>query len=100
MQVVQVVLVSTAARTLAPEVSLNNSWLKATVISIVTEMEKPANHSDEFASRDAQPTWLNTKVDRLNGSGVLPSQSSLQHQIHALPQKGSCRINPPKSVLP
>ena len=52
-QVAQAVLASTAARTLALGVALNNSWLKATVTSMVTEMEKLVNHSDEFATRSA-----------------------------------------------
>ena len=49
MQVAQAVLASTAARTLGLGVALNNSWLKATDISMVTAMEKPANHSGDVA---------------------------------------------------
>ena len=45
----QAVLVSTAARKLALGVALNSSWLKVTVTSMVTEMEKLVNHSDESA---------------------------------------------------
>ena len=41
------VLASTAARTFALGVALNNSCLKVTVISMATETEKPANRSDE-----------------------------------------------------
>jgi hypothetical protein len=96
-QLVQAVLVSTAERTLAPGVELNKCWLKVTVISMVTAMEKPAKHSDEFATRNAQLNWLNSKDDGLNGSGALPSPSSLREQIQALLQKGSCRINPPRA---
>ena len=43
----QAVLESTAARTLALGDRLNSCWLKATVISIVTAMEKPASHSSD-----------------------------------------------------
>ena len=53
-QVAQAVLVSTAARTLALGDRLNSCWLKATVISMVMAMEKPANHSDEFPIRNAK----------------------------------------------
>ena len=49
MQVAQAVLVNTAARTLAPGVAPNNSWLKDIVISMVTAMEKPASHSGDVA---------------------------------------------------
>ena len=43
-QIAQVVLASTAARTLALGVAPNSSWSKDTVISIVIVMEKPVNH--------------------------------------------------------
>ena len=46
---VQAVLASTAARTLALGDRLNSSWQKGTVISMVTAMEKPANHSGDVA---------------------------------------------------
>ena len=45
----QEVLVSTAARKLIPGATLNNSWLKDTIISMVMAMEKPANHSSDVA---------------------------------------------------
>ena len=48
-QVAQEVLVSTAARKLIPGATLNNSWLKDTIISMVMAMEKPANHSSDVA---------------------------------------------------
>ena len=44
----QAVLASTAARTLALGVALNNSWLKATVISMATAMAKLVNRSDDY----------------------------------------------------
>ena len=47
-QVALVVLANTAAKRLALGVALNSSWLKDTVTSIVTVMEKPANHLDDF----------------------------------------------------
>ena len=46
-QIAQAVLGNTDARTLALGVALNNSWLKATVISLVTAMEKLLNRSDD-----------------------------------------------------
>ena len=39
------------------------------------------------------------KMPQLPGFSSL-SQSSLREQIHAFRPVGSCRINPPKSVLP
>ena len=45
----QEVLVSTAARKLIPGATLNNSWLKDTIISMVTVTEKPASHSSDVA---------------------------------------------------
>ena len=58
-QVAQAVLASTAARTLALGVALNNSWLKATVTSMVTEMEKLVSHSDESAVTVLGPSLRN-----------------------------------------
>ena len=58
-QAAQAVHVSTAARTLALGVALNNSWLKATVTSMVTEMEKLVSHSDESAVTVLGPSLRN-----------------------------------------
>ena len=50
-RVAQAVLASTAARTLALGDRLNSSWLKDTDISMVTVMEKPANHLDNYLEK-------------------------------------------------